>query len=206
METKTCTKCGQVKPATVEFWHKKKNGAFGLAGRCKPCRVEDAVLWAQQNRERVARRMREWRQENITLLRAKARAHREKNHARILAEKRLHYRANKDRYHALNKKWKDDNPEWRLAKQPLYTAQYRAAKRRSAPPWLTSLHHRQIAVYYRVAARKTAQTGIPHHVDHIVPLRGRNVCGLHVPWNLRITTAAKNLAKGNSFDRWSYAA
>lgn len=49
------------------------------------------------------------------------------------------------------------------------------------------------------AARLTRRTGIVHEVDHIVPLQGENVCGLHVETNLRVITKAANREKSN---RW----
>jgi 5-methylcytosine-specific restriction endonuclease McrA len=41
-----------------------------------------------------------------------------------------------------------------------------------------------------------------HHVDHIIPIKGGNVCRLHVPWNLRIITQEEKLRKSNKFDDW----
>lgn len=47
------------------------------------------------------------------------------------------------------------------------------------------------------AARLTALTGVEHHLDHIVPVSHPRVCGLTVPWNLRIMPAKANMAKSN---------
>jgi hypothetical protein len=57
----------------------------------------------------------------------------------------------------------------------------------------------RIELIYFVASRITELSGIKHHVDHIVPIKGTNVSGLHVACNLRVITASKNMSKGNSY-------
>lgn len=53
--------------------------------------------------------------------------------------------------------------------------------------------------FYREAHELTVTTGVPHEVDHIIPLRSKLVAGLHCVENLQVLTAAANNAKGNTF-------
>lgn len=76
----------------------------------------------------------------------------------------------------------------------------RAAKLNAIPPWLSSEHRSEIQQKYADARKMEAETGVKHHVDHIIPLRSKKVCGLHVPWNLRVIPAKENARKGNKFE------
>lgn len=74
----------------------------------------------------------------------------------------------------------------------------RRAKVASATPiWLTPEDWRAMDAKYIEAREKTIATGIPHHVDHEIPLRGKNVSGLNVPDNLRVVLAVENMKKSN---------
>lgn len=70
------------------------------------------------------------------------------------------------------------------------TAKRRAIKLRATPKWLTSIEKEEIKKIY-----KNCPEG--YEVDHIIPLKGKNVCGLHVPWNLQYLTVSENRSKNN---------
>jgi hypothetical protein len=72
-----------------------------------------------------------------------------------------------------------------------------ARKLQASPPWLTAEHKAQIAEFYEMAKELEKVFPWPQHVDHIEPLQGKDVCGLHVPWNLQILSVKANLEKGN---------
>jgi hypothetical protein len=98
------------------------------------------------------------------------------------------------------RKWKKDNPG-KLAAQKKAR---KLAKTGATPKWLTKEHRAQMAALYLQAQIWTEVTGVPYHVDHIIPLNGENVCGLHVPWNLRAIKGEENLKKSNKMeeDAW----
>lgn len=69
----------------------------------------------------------------------------------------------------------------------------RQTERRATPPWAD---RQAIAALYREAERLTRETGEQYVVDHIVPLRGKIVSGLHVHWNMRVIHWRENAQKG----------
>jgi 5-methylcytosine-specific restriction endonuclease McrA len=73
----------------------------------------------------------------------------------------------------------------------------RRKHRVATPKWLTRRQKSEIRQLYQIAMTMTKTTGEQYVVDHIVPLRSEFVCGLHVPWNLRVITREENLAKSN---------
>lgn len=76
-------------------------------------------------------------------------------------------------------------------------AMYRAIKIQATPTWLTEEHREEMQDFYTACKMFQIYTGLTYHVDHIVPLKGKDVCGLHVPWNLQILEAFENLSKSN---------
>lgn len=69
--------------------------------------------------------------------------------------------------------------------------------RQATPNWLTATQRMEIRLKYRLAIELSRATGIRHAVDHIIPLQGEEVCGLHVPWNLQVIPQTENLKKYN---------
>jgi hypothetical protein len=113
-----------------------------------------------------------------------------------LAKRSAYFEATRAQARARTRAWVCKNPDRKRAMDASFKAQnrtlvtsykaaYRARKMRATPPWLTAEHWEDIRKIY-------ASCPPGHDVDHIVPLQGRSVCGLHVPWNLRVLTRDEN--------------
>lgn len=104
------------------------------------------------------------------------------------------------------KRWQAENPEKAKANAKAYRQRHpeqevakvqrrNAMKLQAMPGWANKA---AIERHYANARSLTEMTGHPHHVDHIIPLRGKNVCGLHVENNLRAVPHFLNTRKGNA--------
>jgi hypothetical protein len=94
---------------------------------------------------------------------------------------------------AYKKKYKQANPDLYRELVSLRRRRFRDA----TPKWLSPEQRMEIRLKYRLAIELSRATGIRHAVDHEVPIQGEKVCGLHVPWNLRVITQDENLKKSN---------
>lgn len=106
--------------------------------------------------------------------------------------------------------YRERNPEklaakgaaWRRANTGKNCAKangYRARRASREPVWLSEADRWLISEVYCLAAARSRATGVKHHVDHVLPLNGRLVSGLHVPANLRVIPAGDNARKGCQF-------
>lgn len=89
--------------------------------------------------------------------------------------------------------WKTQNQDQVLADNKVRRRKHRQA----TPPWITRKQKTEMRALYQAAIHLSKTTGERYVVDHIVPLRSEVVCGLHVPWNLRVITQEENLKKSN---------
>ena len=88
----------------------------------------------------------------------------------------------------------------RLPEVAAYEATRRAIKLQRTPAWLTEIDKERIQNEYKLAALQTKLTGKPWHVDHVIPLQGEFVSGLHVPSNLKAILGKDNISKHNKFE------
>ncbi|NBW38084.1 MAG: hypothetical protein EBR30_24290 [Cytophagia bacterium] len=137
---------------------------------------------------------RKYREKNKEVLREKKRQYYLANREEIRAKGKLDYEKNKEAYKERAKKWKDSNTALHNSR----CMERHVKKLNARPKWLSFIELAQIQEFYDIAKARSFQTGIVHHVDHIIPLQGKHVTGLHVPWNLQVLTASENCSKSNN--------
>ncbi len=151
--------------------------------------------WRVNNPDKAATFDHAWYVNNRGKKLAADKARRESNMALFIERERKSYVKHAEARSRRHKRWSALNSQLIAS----YSADRRAARSKSTPRWLGAVHYDLIVMFYEIAKVLQNTTGKSHHVDHIVPLRGKIVCGLHVPWNLQVIPSTDNLKKSNRY-------
>ena len=221
---KSCTKCGEVKP--LEGFAVAKNTKSGRRSACKQCDNASHKKYREENRDKVSARQKKhyeenrdkylarqnkynaenrdekavydkkYREENFDKYSARVKKYYEDNRAKYLARQNKYNAENRDEIAARKKKYREDYPEKKAAAD----AKRRAAQLERIPSWSDKSDLKAIRKIYARCKRINKLTGIPHEVDHVIPMQGENISGLHHSTNLAIIPAALNRSKKNKWE------
>lgn len=160
------------------------------ANQCKICRRITCAKYRNNNKEKCYLASKKSEVKNPIIAQRKHKNYRENNPEKVKAKHERYKQKHGDRWRQLIKEWAKRNSDRRNA------AKMRRInmKRQAMPSWA---NQEKILSFYTEAKRLTKETGILYAVDHIVPLQGKNVCGLHVEGNLRVIPQIDNVIKGN---------
>lgn len=191
---KTCRQCNLIK--SLSDFHKDSDKQDGHVSICKSCRNSVAratyikrprmLLTKTQKKERGDK----WRNENRDKVRAISKRWNKKNPNKLREASIKFAKENPDRIKKAKKEFRKRNPHVTRAA----IVRRELSKINAIPSWANNFF---ISEIYDIARIRTKITGFVWHVDHIVPLRSKFVCGLHCEANLRVIPASINCSKNN---------
>jgi len=147
-----------------------------------PRKLQRVNAWSAANPEKVKAAKKKYAENNREAMRMRIAKWRAKN---------------KEKMKAARKNWEENNKHRRAAN----TRRRQASKLQRTPKWLTEDDHWMMRQAYELSALRTKMFGFKWHVDHILPLQGRTVSGLHVPTNLQVIPWLDNCRKANLISR-----
>ena len=153
----------------LELFPKQHTVKSGYASNCKECASERNRRRYEQKKEQILNRHRKWREEN------------------------------KEAFAIMNREYAKKAYRKNKALRNHITRKYQASKAKRVPKWLTPIDLWIIKEIYHLAEIRTKATGFEWQVDHIIPLQGQYVSGLHVPNNLQVIPKTMNIRKSNKY-------
>lgn len=140
----------------------------------------------EKNKDSWKERQKIYRKENKAVIKEREKLYRENSKER----RGRYYETNKEKIKEYYKLYGKINRAKSLARN----AKRNADKIKATPRWADL---KKIEAIYKCRQELSELTGIEYHVDHIIPLRGKLVCGLHVEYNLQVMPAIENRRKSN---------
>jgi hypothetical protein len=188
---KLCLQCKITK--SFDEFHKRTRSKDGFHHYCKTC----CNQYYQNNSETRKLYSKNYRLVNAHIISSKMKNYYTNNIDYHKELRHTYYLSNKVKVNSYNSLYRKDNKGVCNAA----TTHYRLVKKKSTPQWLSQVQLEDIKEFYNLAQDLAwlNQDGKAFHVDHIVPLRGKIVCGLHVPWNLQLLPGDLNFKKSNGF-------
>jgi len=188
---KECRCCNEVK-LLCDF-NNDSNTKDGKDSVCRVCRKEKQREYRLKTKHLKRESDRRYREKHREELKQKKSEYYQQNRHLISEIKAQKYKENPENTKVRSKKWKEQN----RAKHNHNCMLRHTGKLNATPKWLDELMMLVIEEFYDKAIKLEKLTGVKYNVDHIVPLRNKVVCGLHVPWNLQLLPARDNFSKNN---------
>lgn len=181
----------------LDMFYKRTGTKDGLTKECKLCKATRNKKWALENPDLVNAYKKKYREKNKDKQNAYHKEKIKKDPISFALRLRSYRKRFPDKALDSGRKWRKNNPEKAMA----IKANRRAKEANANVVWANKFF---ILEAYRLAVLRKKLTGVDWHVDHIVPICGKSVCGLHVENNLRVIPAKINLIKSNKFDQHLY--
>ena len=206
---KYCNKCSSHKP--LDQFTKDKQKKDGLMSVCRSCNYAKTRAYADSNPEKTKayfaernKKIREskpprdkispWKERHPEKYKEILSDYYSKNREKIREQQRQYYKENREKFSEYSRKQREAGGQDYKTRRAQCTARRRARILDAVPGWFDG---QACDAMYELAARLTAETGVRHEVDHIVPVRSSLVCGLHWHGNMQVLTKKKNATKGN---------
>lgn len=148
-----------------------------------------------KHRDRIAVNSAEYRKTNADKISRIGKEYRDKNRDKIRTQQHEAYLRDKDKRKQYSITYRANNKH----KKTAWNKSYALSKINRTPSWITEDDNFLIHEIYHLASLRTEATGVEWQVDHILPLQGKKVSGLHVPTNLQVIPAVVNNKKRNKF-------
>lgn len=200
---KKCSSCKEIKEFSK--FRPRKDSKDGFRGQCIECFSKVVKAYIKSTKDEKRKYDLKYRKDNALHISKTQKKYHENNRKTILQKKKEYRLKNLNKISETNREYRENNKELIANKKKEYaknnkhiinaiSARRRSSKLQATPSWSEI---KKIKEVYKNAQKFSKLLGVKMVVDHVIPLQGENVSGLHVWMNLQLLEASINTAKSN---------